>query len=191
MKKTTSKTYKKTQIFYASLNKRAFAFVLDWYLGSAFSTIPVGLLWNRLTGEQAINTDLTLFDSPYGLLAGALGLLFGMLYFYAVPALIWEGQTFGKKLMSIKIAAEDGTALPKGRLALRQIVGILFMEGAFMLTGNYLTQMISLLTFDMVGKVVSGIMVVLFIGSVILTIKSNKSIHDFLAHSIVMENNNN
>lgn len=190
MKTTTSKTYKKIPV-YAPLSKRGFAFVLDWYLGSAFSTIPIGLLWNKLTGELSINTDLTLFESPYGFLAGTFGLLFGIFYFYIVPAFVWQGQTFGKKLLSIKIVHEDGMELSKGMLALRQIVGILFLEGAYMLTGNYIIQMVSMATVPMAGKILSYLMAALLIGSVALTVKYNRSIHDFLAHSIVIENNKN
>lgn len=189
MKKTT--TYKKAQTLYAPINKRCFAFVLDWYLGSAFATIPVGLLWNNLTGEVQINTDLTLFESPYGLLAGCLGILFGIFCFFVVPAVIWEGQTFGKRLLNLKITAEDGTKLPMGRLALRQIVGILLLESAFMLIGNFFSQMISLLTVAQAGTYVSYITVALFVGSVILTLKGNRAIHDYLAHSIVIESKKN
>ena len=69
----------------APWSRRGFAYLLDGYLGSAFSVIPVGLLWNMLTGEVVINTDLTLFDAPYGWLAGFLGLVFGAIYYYVIP----------------------------------------------------------------------------------------------------------
>ena len=41
----------------APWSRRGFAYLLDGYLGSAFSVIPVGLLWNMLTEEVVINTD--------------------------------------------------------------------------------------------------------------------------------------
>ena len=77
----------------APWNRRGFAYVLDGYLGSAFSAIPVGLLWNMLTGEDVINTDLTQFQVPYGYLAGLLGLVFGAIYFFVIPMWVWKGQT--------------------------------------------------------------------------------------------------
>lgn len=175
----------------APLNKRAFAYVLDWYLGSAFSSIPVGILWNMRTGETAINTDLLLFENSYGLLAGLLGILFGAIYFYAVPQLIWKGQTLGKRLMRIRIAGEDGGTLSAGRMALRQIVGVMLLEGAFMLTGNYFTQMISIVAFDMVGKLFNYIIFAVFIISACLIWKDRTAIHDMLVHSIVIENKKN
>lgn len=189
MKKTYTKKNTKEIYRYAPINKRGFAFVLDWYLGSAFCTIPVGLLWNKLTNETTINTDLSLFESPYGLLAGLLGLLFGAVYFYLIPLAVWEGQTLGKKLFGVRIVAEDGTKLPAGRLAFRQLVGIILLEGTYMMTGDLIVQMISILMGETVGKVFSYVTVALFIGSIILTVKNNKAIHDFLAHSIVIENN--
>lgn len=175
----------------ASIGKRGLAFALDWYFGSVVSAIPVQYLWNQLTGETAINTDLTLFESPYGLEAGALGLLFGILYFFVLPAFIGDGQTVGKKMLGLWITAEDGSKLPVGRMAVRQIVGIIFMEGAFMLTGNYFTQMISLLTVEQAGQYISYVMAAVFVISVILSFKGKQSVHDFLAHSIVIENEKN
>lgn len=186
MKKKT--TYQKAQLLYAPINKRGIAFALDWYLGYVFATIPVGFLWNQLTGEQQINTDLTLFAGHNGLLAGGLGLLFGIFYFFVVPAFVWEGQTPGKKLLGIKITAEDGKKLPVGRLAIRQIVGILFLESAFMFSGNYLKQMLSIVATAQAGQYLNYGTAALFVVSVILTLKGNRAIHDFLAHSIVIEN---
>ncbi len=183
MKKQT-----KLKAAFAPWNKRGFAFLIDWYLGSAFSTIPAGLLWNMLTGEEAINTDLTLFKSPYGLLAGLLGLLFGAVYYYIIPLWAWEGQTVGKKLMGIKIVDENGQPLSTGKLAIRQLAGVMLLEGAFMLTGNYFTQIVSMLTFDMAGKALNYISSGMLTVSAILVFKSNMAVHDYLARSKVIEN---
>ena len=188
MSKVSSKKNKEMQYVQASIGKRGFAYVLDWYLGSAFTAISVGLLWNIGTGETTINTDISLFEKPYGLLAAFLGFLFGILYFYVVPAFVWEGQTIGKKLMKIRIVGENGRTLTKDKLAVRQIIGISFLESAFMLTGNYITQIISIYINEYVGMAVNYLMLFLFIGTVVLTLKKSKSIHDFLAHSMVIEN---
>ena len=119
----------------APWSRRGFAYLLDGYLGSAFSVIPVGLLWNMLTEEVVINTDLTLFDAPYGWLAGFLGLVFGAVYYYVIPMWVWKGQTLGKRLMNLRIVGEDNNPLPAGRLAVRQLAGVMLLEGAFLLTG--------------------------------------------------------
>ena len=90
----------------APLNKRIFAFLIDWYFGWVFAAIPVGWLWNVLTREKTINTDILVFEKPYGLLAGVLGILFGIVYYYVIP-LKFEGQTLGKKFLSLKITDEN------------------------------------------------------------------------------------
>ena len=69
----------------APLNKRIFAFLIDWYFGWVFAAIPVGWLWNVLTREKTINTDILVFEKPYGLLAGVLGILFGIVYYPVLP----------------------------------------------------------------------------------------------------------
>ena len=136
----------------APWSRRGFAYLLDGYLGSAFSVIPVGLLWNMLTEEVVINTDLTLFDAPYGWLAGFLGLVFGAIYYYVIPMWVWKGQTLGKRLMNLRIVGEDNNPLPAGRLAVRQLAGVMLLEGAFLLTGQYAVQMLTMLTLGAAGS---------------------------------------
>ncbi len=170
----------------APLNRRTFAFLLDWYLGSAFSAVPVGILWNMRTGETVINTDITLFEAPYGWLAGLLGLLFGAVYYYVVPLKVWRGQTLGKRLMDIRITGEDGNLLSAGSLALRQIVGVMILEGSFLMTGQYAAQMLTMLTRGMVGKAPGYLMLGLFLVSVWLVYRGGKAAHDIWAGSKVV-----
>lgn len=170
----------------APLNRRTFAFLLDWYLGSAFSAVPVGILWNMQTGEEVINTDITLFESPYGWLAGLLGLLFGAVYYYVVPLKVWRGQTLGKRLMDIRITGEDGQPLSAGSLALRQIVGVMILEGSFMLTGQYVLQMLNMLTKGVIGKGPGYLMLGVFLISAWMVCKGGKAVHDTWAYSKVV-----
>ncbi len=182
------KKQRKIEVIPAPPNKRIFAFLLDWYLGSAFSAVPVGILWNMRTGETAINTDITLFEAPWGWLAGLLGLLFGAIYFYGIPCRIWRGQTFGKRLMNIRIIGEDGQPLPADRLALRQIAGVMILEGSFMLTGKYVTQMLAMLTTGTVGTVLGYTMFAIFLLSVWMVYKGGNAVHDLWACSKVVVN---
>ncbi len=171
----------------APWNRRGFAYVLDGYLGSAFSAIPVGLLWNMRTGEAAINTDLTLFEAPYGYLAGLLGLLFGAIYFFAIPMWVWKGQTLGKRLMNIRIIGEDNKPLPAGRLAVRQLLGVMVMEGAFLLTGQYAVQMLTMLTFGVTKRALNFLLFGVFLVSCWLAYRDGKSAHDIWAKSKVAD----
>lgn len=170
----------------APLNKRIFAFLIDWYFGWVFAAIPVGWLWNVLTREKTINTDILLFEKPYGLLAGVLGILFGIVYYYVIP-LKYDGQTLGKKFLSLKITDENGEALNAKDLAKRQIIGLLLLESPLLLVGNYVTQMITMYTFDAVGTVLNWVKVAILIISCFMVVKKGTAIHDSIAHSIVIE----
>lgn len=172
----------------APWSRRGFAYLLDGYLGSAFSVIPVGLLWNMLTGEVVINTDLTLFDAPYGWLAGFLGLVFGAIYYYVIPMWVWKGQTLGKRLMNLRIVGEDNNPLPAGRLAVRQLAGVMLLEGAFLLTGQYAVQMLTMLTLGAAGKALNYLLFGVFIVSVWLAYRDGKAAHDIWAGSKVIDN---
>lgn len=171
----------------APWSRRGFAYLLDGYLGSAFSVIPVGLLWNMLTEEVVINTDLTLFDAPYGWLAGFLGLVFGAVYYYVIPMWVWKGQTLGKRLMNIRIIGEDNNPLPAGRLAVRQIFGVMVFEAAFLLTGQYAVQMLTMLTFGVTKKALSYLLFGVFLVSCWLAYRDGKAAHDIWAKSKVAD----
>lgn len=181
----------KTKINYevrpASRSRRGFAFLIDWYLGSAVSALPVGFLWNMQTGEKTINTDITLFAAPYWWIAALLGLLFGAFYYYWIPQGIWKGQTLGKRLMNIRITDENGQPLSAGRLALRQLAGVMILEGAFLLTGQYVGQMLTMLTSEAVGSAWSYAMFGCFFVSVWMTFRKGKALHDLWAGSKVID----
>ena len=171
----------------APWNRRGFAYLIDGYIGSAFSVIPVGLLWNMLTGEEVINTDLMLFEAPYGWLAGFLGLAFGVIYYNIVPLWGWKGQTLGKKLMNLRIVGEDNNPLPAGRLAVRQLAGVMLLEGAFLLTGQYAVQMLAMLTLGAAGKALNYLLFGVFLISAWLAFRDGKAAHDIWAGSKVID----
>ena len=171
----------------APLNKRVFAYVLDWYVGSAVSAIPAGILWNMSTGEAAVNTVLAAFESPYGLLAGILGILAGALYFYLIPLCVWKGQTLGKKLLGSRIARENGEMLSAGELAPRQICGVMLLEATFIMTGDFLIQMDSMPILPIAGRMLSYVIFAAFAISVCMVWKNKTAIHDVWVHSTVIE----
>lgn len=170
----------------APLNKRLFAYLIDWYLGWVFTAIPVAYMWTVITQKMEINTDITLFEGPYGFIAGIFGVLFGILYYYVFP-LLNDGQTLGKKFLGIRIVDENGGKLNAYSLAIRQILGVMIAESSFILAGNYIAQMVGMITIKEAGTIITYLMLAIFVISCLLVIKKQKAIHDILAHSIVVE----
>lgn len=168
------------------MSKRIFAYLLDWYLGWVFTAIPVAYMWTITTQKTEINTDITLFAGNQAFLAGILGVLFGILYYFVFP-LLNNGQTLGKKFTGIKIIDEKGGKLTTKALAIRQILGVMIAESSFILAGNYIAQMIGMLTIPEVGVFITYGMLALFVVSCIMVIKKQRAIHDIIAHSMVVE----
>lgn len=56
--------------------KRLIAYMLDWYLGSLFTSLPMIMIYMKVTDTQELNVNLFQYPEQYWLLAGGLGLLF-------------------------------------------------------------------------------------------------------------------
>ena len=78
-------------------------------------------------------------------------------------------------------------ALNAKDLAKRQIVGLLLLESPLMLAGNYVTQMITMYTFDVAGTVLNWVKVAILIISCYMVVKKGTAIHDIISHSMVIE----
>lgn len=167
------------------LSKRIFAYVLDWYFSWVFVLIPVAYISSVITGEKKINMELELLKSPYCYLAGALSVLFGILYYFVFP-LMNDGQTLGKKFTGIQIVNENNEKLDALNLFKRQVLGVMVIESPFILAGSYLFKMIGMLTLNEVSVVLTYISVVMFLISCFLLFKKGRSLHDMMAHSTVI-----
>lgn len=168
------------------LLKRGFAYAIDWYVSWVICAIPVAVIWSIQTGQKEIITDLYGLGYPKDVVAFALCLLCGMLYYYVVP-LVNGGQTLGKKLVGLKIVGLDGKPLDSKVLALRQIVMVMIIESSLGLVVTHISQMLSIYTFDSVGDIFSYIMLACFAISVILVCINGNALHDYVCKSKVIE----
>ena len=110
----------------AGLGRRFFAYLVDWYIGALVTAFPVSAVSMKLF-ETVKNQNLLTFPAPWGLVAGGLGLAAAVLYYAAVPILVWRGQTLGKRWMKIKIADSSGGEASAGQLIIRQLAGIIIL----------------------------------------------------------------
>ncbi|SHJ95335.1 Uncharacterized membrane protein YckC, RDD family [Clostridium amylolyticum] len=168
--------------------KRLIAYMLDWYLGSLFTSLPMIMIYMKVTDTQELNVNLFQYPEQYWLLAGGLGLLFAFFYYVFVPLTIWNGQTLGKRWCHFKIVKTDGKNVVFKELFFRQVIGIFLVEGALIFPSSLLRQILSLasninfITPLMYLGIAVSIISVLFV----LFRKDHKAIHDLISNTRVI-----
>ena len=100
--------------------------------------------------------DLTDPDAIFGL--GALLFFAIRVPYYAVSELVWNGQTLGKRLMSIKVVSEDGGPLTAHGLVARNLMkeAEIFLPATLLFTLDETTPVASLIAF---GWILATLMV--------------------------------
>lgn len=165
----------------ASVARRFFAYLIDWYVGALCSAVPISIVSSQVTGDIA-NQYLVDFPAPWGYIAGVGALLFAAFYYIAVPLLIWPGQTPGKRLCGIRITLQDGSPVDLPHLALRQIVGVTVLEGVIANASGIWHQMLTMATgVNFVHPLMyAGFAVTLVSCAMILVRKDHRCLHDFI-----------
>jgi uncharacterized RDD family membrane protein YckC len=168
--------------------KRFIAYMVDWYLGSIFTSLPMVLIYMKATNTQDLNTNLFQYPKQYALLAGALGLLFGLFYYLIVPLFIWKGQTLGKRWCHFKITKINSENVSIKELFLRQIIGIFLVEGALIFPSNLFHQILSLISnVNLITPLNNvGIAISIVSGLCVLIRKDHKAIHDLIGSTKVI-----
>lgn len=168
--------------------KRFLAYMVDWYLGSIFTSLPMVMIYMKVTNTQDLNTNLFQYPKQYALLAGGTGLLFGLFYYMIVPLSIWKGQTLGKRWCHFKIIKIDGDNVRFKELFLRQVIGIFLVEGAMIFPSNLFHQILSLISnVNLITPLnYLGIAVSILSGLLVLFRKDHKAIHDLIAYTRVI-----
>ena len=168
------------------LGIRFIAYLVDWYLGALVTSLPTALFAQKLYGDVTQQNILS-FEAPYGLIAGALSLLCAVLYFVVLPAFVWEGQTPGKRLFHLKIVAADGSRASLGQLLLRQVVGIIVVEGALVTASATLRNVVQLTSgVSLAYGLDVGIVVSLVSVALLWFTKDHRALHDFIGTTKVV-----
>lgn len=170
----------------ASFVRRAIAFLIDWYVGALATALPVAYIAMQL-GKDMADQDILSFPEPSGLTAGALGILFGIAYYALVPAL-QNGQTLGKRVMGVRVAALDGAPASPLRLLGRQVIGLMVVEGAAVGTSTVIWQVVSLLTGGDIVMPAMAVGTVLTLASLVVCALNprHRAIHDLLFGTVVV-----
>lgn len=162
----------------AGLLRRLTAYIIDWYLATMVCGAPLMLVNSMRTGLAA--PDSSLPPGAGGFVWGTVAIVLGGLYYWGIP-LLWQGATPGKKLMHLRIVMQNPEELLCGRsLFLRQIVGLLFLEGAVTFPSQLFREILARLAGQGVSEAVRIVMVAITVISVMLGIytSGHKMIHD-------------
>lgn len=170
--------------------KRFIAYGIDWYIGSVLASIPLIMLYMSLhEGATYIPQVLSIFEAPYDIIAGLLSLTVAFVYYVIVPCLVWQGQTLGKKLLSLKIVNDNFEDASVKQIFIRQAVMILLVEGSIYTASNMLHQVINVVTGYNFASLYAyiGIGISLFSAILVFVLKSKKSLHDIVLKTLVVD----
>ncbi|HJC48862.1 MAG TPA: RDD family protein [Candidatus Lachnoclostridium pullistercoris] len=182
----TAAVVKKEELRPAGLGRRFAAYLVDWYLGALATALPVSVVSMKLFGTVQ-NQNIMTFQPPFGLIAGALGLFAALIYYVAVPVLLWRGQTPGKRWLKIKIVSGDGQEAGTGQLIIRQLLGIIVVEGSLVSASTIWHQMVSIATgIEVVRPLMYAGMAVSLVSAVLVLMGRRRAIHDMLGGTMVV-----
>lgn len=182
----TAAVVKKEELRPAGLGRRFAAYLVDWYLGALATALPVSVVSMKLFGTVQ-NQNIMTFQPPFGLIAGALGLFAALIYYVAVPVLLWRGQTPGKRWLKIKIVSGDGQEAGIGQLIIRQLLGIIVVEGSLVSASTIWHQMVSIaIGIEVVRPLMYAGMAVSLVSAVLVLMGRRRAIHDMLGGTMVV-----
>lgn len=169
--------------------RRFIAYGIDWYLGSVVASLPIIIIYMSLHSDATyIPQNLGIFSSPYNIIAGSLSFLVAVFYYVFVPCFVFKGQTFGKKLLKIKIVNDNYLEASNKQIIIRQLVMILLVEGSIYGASNMLHQLINVTTgfnfsslYAYIGLAISAISAIM-----VIVLKSKRALHDVACHTKVV-----
>ena len=169
------------------------AYLIDWFVGGLCMNLPILLLWlfNTKDIDSATNMSLLKFSDKLGmnmaLVAAGLGILASLFYFVYVPWKITPGQTLGKKIMHFKVVRTNGDEVGLGRWIVREVVGIMILEGVVYHVSGLWKEALDLITgLNFSGILMwEGIIVTVASGLISMFFRSHRMIHDYLADTKV------
>lgn len=169
--------------------KLIIAYGIDWYLGSVLSSLPLILLYMSLHKDAVyIPQQLSIFKGYYQVIAGVLSLSVAFVYYVVLP-IIWKGQTVGKKLLGLKIVNDNYQEVNVKQLIIRQVIMIFLVEGSIYTCSNMLHQLVNVLTGYNIASIWNkvGLVITILSGILVIILKSKKSLHDIVSHTLVVD----
>lgn len=168
------------------MTTRAFAYIIDWVLGSFVTAFPTVFMYMSYTKSTELNQNLLTFPTiTYALIAGGLSLLFAMIY---IPVKVHKGQTYGKKFMDVKVVKLDGSDVDFKTMLKREVLGRFLLEASLVAVGNYIFQIVVLIAQVNIILPLKCVSSVLCIISILIALKtdSRRMIHDYVGKTKII-----
>ena len=167
------------------------AYFLDHYLQILISSIPVFILWiiaNQSIGSNEKIANIDTLPANWQLPAVILVVLIMMAYNIILPYYVYEGQTFGKKLIGIKIVKKNGEKASLLNYFVRYL-SIMALEANtyFSAIGGVLFYFLAKqFTFAMDWN--NALAIIFVLSAIIAALnKERRSIHDFISGTKVID----
>lgn len=178
-----------------SNSRRFMAYIIDWFLGSLCTMLPMCMLWMYWTKNVETMGDANVLyiagqiGNTEAYIAGALSILFALFYYVYIPWKVFPGQTPGKRAMNFKIVGLDDHEVTLKQLLIRQVFGIILLEGALYSVSGIIYSVLTLATNINILTITKFIGVGLGIFSAFLVMKmeSHRMLHDYIAKTKVIE----
>lgn len=181
------KKEKKIRYEDAPVTKRFISYLIDWYVGALCTAIPISIISQKLTNTM-LNQNIVEFQQPYGIIAGVLAVVFAIFYFVIVPTYIYPGQTVGKRICKIMIVKNDNEQVTIKNMLLRQLLGIIVIEGVLVSASAIWHEIITIITqtnfvtpLMYAGFVISAISILLYLFK-----GEHRALHDYLGNTKVV-----
>lgn len=170
--------------------RRSVAYIIDWYIGVVLASLPLIIIY-MINNDNVtiIPQNIEIFKYPLNIIVGLLSFMVAVFYYVLVPMYIYEGQTLGKKIASLKIMSNDNLKASRRQVFIRQFVVILLLEGSLFTASDMLHQLLNAFTGVNLTKVYSSIGLFITVISIALVIllKSRRALHDIIADTKVVK----
>ena len=104
--------------------------------------------------------------------------------------IVYKGQTFGKRIMKIKVVKNDGSDVDFWTIIKREAIGVMLIEGYIANSSIYLRQVISIATGVNIMEMATYLFGIISVISILfgLASTSRKMIHDYVAVTCEISN---
>lgn len=168
------------------------AFAIDHFIQLFTVNILILVVWLILYafGQTVGGQDINLYTLPVGMQLPTIFLIIAVPFFYQVilPLFIIEGQSYGKRLVGLKIVKTNGETAELKNYLLRFVGMMLEGHPNFSITGTVVFFLYSRYMSEETARLVGITLGYIFAASIIIALfqRHRRSIHDFIGGTKVI-----